>query len=51
MTVVRRGKLNYDLAVKQINLFMPDELKEIYLRGIDQCKNSGKNERIIYGQV
>lgn len=42
MNMVRKGKLNYDLIVKQINLFMPDGIKEVYLSGVEQCKNSGE---------
>lgn len=42
MNLVRRGKLNYDSAVKQINLFMPDGMKEVYLGGVDKCRYSGE---------
>lgn len=42
MNMIRNGKLNYNLAVKQVNLFMPDGIKEVYLSAIEQCKNSGK---------
>lgn len=42
MNMIRNGKLNYNLAVKQINLFMPDGMKEVYLSAVEQCKNSGK---------
>lgn len=42
MNMVRKGQLNYNLIVKQINLFMPDGIKEVYLNGVEQCKNIGK---------
>lgn len=43
MNTMRRGKFNYVAAIKQINLFMPEELKDIYKYGIEQCKDSGKS--------
>lgn len=42
MNIVKRGKLNYRVAVRQINLFMPDEMKELYLHAVEECKDSGK---------
>lgn len=45
MNLVRGGKINYDLAVKQINLFMPDGMKEVYLDGIEKCRNSGEKKK------
>lgn len=39
--MMRKGKVNYELAVKQINMFMPAEIRDQYLKGIHECKDSG----------
>lgn len=40
--MMRKGKFNAPLAMKQINLFMPEQYKEPYLNGVQMCKDSGE---------
>lgn len=42
MGMVRRGRFNAPLAIKQINLFMPEDLKESFIFSVHRCKDSGK---------
>jgi hypothetical protein len=39
---MKKGKLNYESALKQIDVMLPDELKEPTKNSLEQCKNSGK---------
>lgn len=39
--MVRRGKLNYALAVRQVKTFMPEAMRDQYLKGINACKDIG----------
>lgn len=42
MLVTKKGKLNYDSAMKQINTLLPEYLRDDYTRGLNACKESGK---------
>lgn len=39
--MMKKGKVNHELAIKQINLFMPAGIREEYLKGINTCKDHG----------
>lgn len=41
--MVRRGKVNYALAVRQVKTFMPEGMREEFLKGIDACKDIGNS--------
>lgn len=41
LNLMRKGKINHELAMKQINLFMPPEIRDQYIKGINTCKDYG----------
>ncbi|XP_058463907.1 general odorant-binding protein 72-like [Malaya genurostris] len=41
MQTIRKGKLNYDATIKQIETIMPDELAEPMRVALDICRDSG----------
>jgi PBP/GOBP family len=42
LQTMKKGKVNYDSALKQIDVMLPDELKEPTRKSLEACKNSGK---------
>lgn len=40
--MLKKGKFNGDLAVKQINTFLPPFMRTEWLKGIEACKDFGK---------
>lgn len=44
MQVSKKGKLNYDSAIKQINSMLPEHLREDYINGLNTCKEAGNNK-------
>ncbi|XP_053689183.1 general odorant-binding protein 72-like [Sabethes cyaneus] len=41
MQTIRKGKLNYDATMKQIDTIMPDEFAEPMRNALNACRNSG----------
>lgn len=41
MQVSKKGKLNYDSAMKQINSMLPEHMREDYIGGLNTCKEAG----------
>lgn len=41
MTIIRNGVPNFDLTVKQMNVMLPEELREPYINGVNACRNAG----------
>ena len=39
---MKKGKINYDSAVKQINALLPDDMRDVMLANLDACKESGE---------
>jgi PBP/GOBP family len=42
LQTMKKGKVNYDSALKQIDVMLPDEMKEPTRKSLEACKNSGK---------
>lgn len=42
MQVTKKGKLNYDGSMKQINTMLPEPLQEPYTNGLNTCRETGK---------
>ncbi|CAD7087116.1 unnamed protein product [Hermetia illucens] len=40
MNSIKKGKLNYEASVKQIDLLLPDRLKDSFKAGLAACRNS-----------
>lgn len=40
--MVRRGRINIDQVTKQVKTFLPEFMREEWLRGIAACKDHGK---------
>lgn len=40
MQVMKKGKFNYEVAIKQIDVMMPDNLKGSFKNGMGNCKNA-----------
>lgn len=40
--MIKRGKLNADLAIKNIKIILPPEIREQWLNGVRMCRNAGK---------
>lgn len=38
---MKKNKVNYDAAMKQMDMLMPEELKEPYKTALTTCKDSG----------
>lgn len=45
--MVRKGRIHTDLAMRQVNLFMPPSIKDGWLHGLETCRNHGKSIRSI----
>ncbi|XP_055299078.1 general odorant-binding protein 72-like [Sitodiplosis mosellana] len=43
MRMIRKGKFNSELAVKNINMFLPEFMREEWLRGVAACKDHGED--------
>lgn len=43
---MKKGKMNYDSAVKQINALVPDGIKEGMLSVLESCRESRKDKMI-----
>lgn len=41
LNMMRKGKINHDLAIRQVNMFMPPEIREQYVKGINECRDAG----------
>lgn len=39
--MMKKNKINYDATLKQIDMLMPDEMKDDYRRALLNCKESG----------
>lgn len=39
--MMKKNKLNYDATLKQIDMLMPDEMKDVYRTALQVCKESG----------
>ncbi|XP_058837116.1 general odorant-binding protein 72-like [Topomyia yanbarensis] len=42
MQTIRKGKLNYEATMRQIDTIIPDELAEPLRKALDICRNSGE---------
>lgn len=38
---MKKNKINYDATIKQIDLLMPDDIKDPYKNALGMCKDSG----------
>lgn len=47
LLMVKKGKPNFDMAIKQVKLFMPPDVQHIYIDAIDQCKDYCKKYFLI----
>ncbi|XP_058064643.1 general odorant-binding protein 72-like [Anopheles bellator] len=43
MQVARRGKVNYEKSLRQIDTMLPDDLKSDFRTGLEACKNAAKD--------
>ncbi|XP_031634705.1 general odorant-binding protein 72-like [Contarinia nasturtii] len=41
LNMIRKGKLKADLAIKNVNTFLPANMREQWVRGITACKEIG----------
>lgn len=41
MNMVRKGKIKFDLAIKNINTFLPPTMRDQWLKGITACRDIG----------
>lgn len=39
---MKKNKLNYDATIKQIDMVMPEDMREPYKNALNSCKDSGK---------
>lgn len=42
MNMMRKGKLNADLAIRQIKMYMPPGMQDEWVIGIEACRNNGE---------
>lgn len=42
LSVAKKGKVNYDAAVKQVDLILPDSYKEPTKHALSVCRETGK---------
>uniref|UniRef100_A0A182PLJ0 Uncharacterized protein n=1 Tax=Anopheles epiroticus TaxID=199890 RepID=A0A182PLJ0_9DIPT len=42
MQVARKGKVNYEKSLKQIDTMLPDNMKPAFRTGLEACKTAGK---------
>jgi PBP/GOBP family len=42
LQTMKKGKLNYDSAMKQIDVMLPDDMKEPTKKSLETCKSSGE---------
>ncbi|XP_055637793.1 general odorant-binding protein 72-like isoform X2 [Toxorhynchites rutilus septentrionalis] len=42
MQVTRKGKVNYESSLKQIDQFIPDDMKGDFRKGLDACKDAAQ---------
>lgn len=43
--MMRKSKINYDAAIKQFDMLLPDEIKEDYKSSLTACKDSANGEK------
>lgn len=41
MQVARKGKVNYEKSLKQIDTMLPDHMKPAFRAGLEACKSAG----------
>lgn len=41
MQSMRKGKFNYEKAMKQIDMMLPEEFKPAFREALERCKSSG----------
>lgn len=42
---MRKSKVNYDAAMKQFDLLLPDSMKDDYKNALTKCKDSANGEK------
>lgn len=42
---MRKSKVNYDAAMKQFDLLLPEDIKEVYKAALTRCKDSANGEK------
>lgn len=40
--MIRKGKVNFDQAVRQVKMFIPEEYKRAAFDSLEACRGSGK---------
>lgn len=45
MGIMRKSKVNYDAAMKQFDLLLPDDMKDDYKTALTKCKDSANGEK------
>lgn len=44
---MKKNKLNFDATMKQIDMMMPEDMREPYKSALTICKDSGKGMRLL----
>lgn len=42
---MRKSKVNFDAAMKQFDLLLPDDMKEVYKSALTTCKEATNGEK------
>lgn len=42
MGVLKRTKINFEAALKQFNVLLPDKIRQPFIDGLNKCRDAGK---------